>query len=105
MFRNYLLSAKVIILLSAGVLVGYAIGVSLASDAAKGRTVTMKAYIADFETYKAKLASSEIPMPAAIVAGVVMILGTFGAYELLAFGLAKGFAAVGRRLSGSTYPA
>ncbi len=104
MFKNHLISAKAIILLSVGVLVGHAIGRSLASDAAQGRSLTMKQYIADFDAHKAKLTSSEIPMPAAIIAGVVMLLGTFGAYELLALGLAKVFAAAERRLSPTPPP-
>lgn len=65
MFPNHLISAKVVILFSVGVLVGHAIGRSLASDAAQGRSLTMKEYIADFDAHKAKLTSSEIPMPAA----------------------------------------
>lgn len=105
MFQKHVLIAKAIIVVAIGLLVGYALGVSFANDVAKSRVVTMEEYVADFERYKADLESSDIPMPGAIVIGVVMVFGAFSIYELLAFGVAKGLAAVGgRRASSSVFP-
>lgn len=101
MLQKQLLVAKMFIALAVALVVGYAVGVSTAQDAERGRSLTLKAYIADFERHKANLESSDMPMAAAVVAGVIMVVGTFGLYELLAFGLVKGYHAVRGRASGS----
>ena len=50
---KYVLIAKSVVTLLLGVLFGYAIGGSMARDAARGRALTKDAYIADFERFKA----------------------------------------------------
>ncbi len=97
MSTQHVLIAKGVVTLLLGVLFGYAIGGSLARDAARGRALTRDEYIADFERFKAKLESKEAPMSISILSGVVMTLGTFGIYELLALGLAKVIGAVAGR--------
>ena len=98
---KYVLIAKSVVTLLLGLLFGYAIGGSMARDADRGRALTKDAYIADFERFKAKLETKDIPTSISIISGVVMTLGTFGICELLAFGLAKGIGAVaGRRSEG-----
>ncbi len=104
MSQKQLLLAKAIIGLLIGLVVGYAVGVSLAKDAAKGRALTMEQYVADFQRHKADLESSAIPMPAAVVIGVLMVFGAFALYEGLSYGLAKGFAAVASPTPSSSFP-
>ena len=94
------LVAKGTIALVAGLALGYAVGVSLAHDSEKGRALTMKVYIADFERHKADLESSQVPTWVALLAGVCITFATFLGYELLAFGLTKAIVAVDRRTSG-----
>src|SRR5213596_3761839 len=98
MFTKHVLIAKSVVTLLIGALFGYAIAGNVARDAARGRALTKDAYVADFERFKAKLETSEVPTPVAIVSGVVMALGAFGIYELLALGLAKAIGAVAVRL-------
>src|SRR6266550_2712713 len=98
MFTKHVLIAKSVVTLLIGALFGYAIAGNVARDAARGRALTKDAYVADFERFKAKLETSEVPTPVAIVSGVVMALGAFGIYELLALGLAKAIGAVAGRL-------
>ncbi len=100
MFTKHVLIAKSVVTLLIGALFGYAIAGNVARDAARGRALTKDAYVADFERFKAKLETSEVPTPVAIVSGVVMALGAFGIYELLALGLAKAIGAVAGRLGG-----
>src|SRR2546425_2797219 len=53
--------ARVIVALLFGIAMGYAIGQSLAGDAARGRTLTMKEYVANFENYKNHLIGDATP--------------------------------------------
>ena len=92
--------AKGSIAVLAGLAIGYYMGVDLAHDGAKGKNLTMKEYVDDFESYKARLQSSPVPMSLSLFAGVVLTLVTFGTYELLAAGLAKGIAVIDRRFVG-----
>jgi hypothetical protein len=92
-----LLFAKGSVVLLAGLALGYAVGISAAQDAERGRELTLKAYIADFEHYKAKLQSARIPMVGSLLAGVAFAVATFLSYELLALALAKAVIAVDRR--------
>jgi hypothetical protein len=94
--REHRVGARVIVAVVLGALLGYAIGASTKSDAERGRALTMKEYIADFDHHKAKLETSEVPMAVALISGVIMVAGLFGVYELLAFGLGKALAAVTR---------
>ena len=105
MIPKHLLLAKAVLLIALGLGLGYALGVSYAKDAIKARTITMEEYVADFERYKADLASSsDIPMPAAVVTGLIMVVGALGLYELLAMALAKGLAAVVTPDSATPFP-
>ncbi len=94
MSRDHIVGAKVVVALLLGVLLGYAIGNSLKRDAERGRALTMKQYVADFDRHKAKLETSEMPMALSLLSGVIMVATLFGVYELLAFGLGKALAAV-----------
>ncbi len=93
MLPKQLLVAKVIIVVSLGLLLGYALGISYANDISKARTLTLEEYVADFASYKADLESSDIGMPGAIAVGLIMAVGAFGLYELLGLGLAAALAA------------
>jgi len=88
--------ARIIVALLLGIAMGYGIGTSLASDAARGRALTMKDYVANFDTYKAKLESGS-PIAAMILAGVFLALVTFALYELLVWGVDRLLAALDRR--------
>jgi len=96
MAREHQVGARVIVAAVLGALLGYAIGVSTQNDAARGKALTMKAYVADFDRYKAKLETSDMPMPVALISGVIVVAGLFGVYELLALGLSKALAALTR---------
>ena len=96
MSREHQVGARVIVAVLLGALLGYAIGTSTKSDAERGKALTMKEYVADFDRHKAKLESSEMPMAVALISGVIMVAGVLGVYELLAFGLGKALAVVTR---------
>ena len=81
--------ARVIVAVLLGIATGYAVGKSLAKDAAEGRELTLKAFIAEFESHKEELTKSGMPMGLAIFSGVVMIVVVFGLYEVLVFALDK----------------
>ena len=84
-----MLVARLIVMVLFGIATGYAVGRSLASDAAKGRELTMKQYIADFDSHKKDLIGSEMPIAVAVVVGVLMVVVFFGVYELLVLGVDK----------------
>jgi len=96
MAREHQVGARVIVAVVLGALLGYAIGISTEHDVARGKGLTMKEYVADFDHYKAKLETSGMPMAVALISGVIMVAGLFGVYELLALGLGKALAAVTR---------
>ena len=96
MKREHAVVARVIVVLLLGVLLGYGLDTSLKGDAERGKELTMKQYVADFDRYKAKLEKSDMPLAVALVSGVIMVTILFGVYELLAFGLGKGLAAMTR---------
>jgi hypothetical protein len=77
------LVARLIVVILLGVATGYAVGKSVAKEAATGRELTLKQYIADFESHKEELVSSDMPMWLAIISSVLMIVVLFGVYELL----------------------
>ena len=80
------LIARLIVVILLGLATGYAVGKSVAKDAARGHELTLKQYIADFESHKEDLVSSDMPMWLAIISGVLMIVVFFGVYELLVLG-------------------
>ena len=75
---------------------GYAFGASVAHDAERGRTITMKQYVDDFDRYRSKLETSSVPIWGAVLTCIVMALGLFGAYEGLGFLLTKTLSALSR---------
>jgi hypothetical protein len=81
--------ARIVVAVVLGAIGGYAIGTSLANDAAKAETLTFKQYADDFERYKTDLAAGEMPMAAAVITGTVLIVAALGVYELLVFGLTR----------------
>jgi len=103
--QGHMIGARVVVALLLGALVGYAIGNSLQSDAERGKTLTLKQYVADFESYKEKLVSSEAPMAATVVMGMIMVALLFAVYELFAFGVGKALQAVAPRRSPGEPPA
>ncbi len=96
--------ARVIVALLIGIASGYGIGQSVASDAARGRALTMKEYVADFEKYKSHLIGSDTPVWAVMIAGVLMVVAAFGIYELLVLVVDKVLAAMDRRASSTDQP-
>jgi len=99
--RTRTLVARVIVAVLLGIATGYAVGTSLASDAARGRALTMKEYVANFDEYKKHLMGNDSPMWAAVIAGVFMVVAAFAVYELLVWVVDKLLAALDRR-RGST---
>ena len=89
--------ARVVVAVLIGLAFGYALGRSTAADAARGRGLTVKEYIADFESHKKELIASGVPMVAAVIIGMVMIVAVFGVYELLVYGMDKLLAKLDRR--------
>lgn len=96
MGREHIFVAKTLIAIVLGVLLGYGMASSTKADAARAKELTMKQYVADFDSYKAKLEGGQMPTGVAAVAGVLMVAAMFGAYEAIAFGLAKVFARITR---------
>jgi hypothetical protein len=94
--REHAVVARVIVALMLGGLLGYGLETSLKGDAERGKELTMKQYVADFDRHKADLEDSDMPTAVALVTGVIMVAGLFGVYELLAFGIGKGLAAITR---------
>jgi len=99
--RTRKIVARVIVAVLLGIATGYAVGTSLASDAARGRALTMKEYVANFDEYKKQLMGNDSPMWAAVIAGVFMVVAAFAVYELLVWVVDKLLAALDRR-RGST---
>ena len=97
--RTRKIVARVIVALLLGIATGYGIGTSLANDGARGRALTMKEYVANFESYKNHLIGNDGPMWAAFVAGVLMVVVAFGVYELLVWVVDRLLAAMDRRAS------
>ena len=96
------LIARLIVVILLGVATGYAVGKSVAKDAATGRELTLKQYIADFESHKEELVSSDMPMWLALISGVLMIVVLFGVYELLVLAADKALRAVDAVSSSTT---
>jgi len=105
MSRDHMIGARVVVALLLGALLGYAVGNSLNSDAERGKALTLKQYVADFESHKEKLVSSEAPMAVTVVMGMIMVALLFGVYELLVFGVGKALATVAGRRSPREPPA
>ncbi len=80
-----------------GIVTGYAVGTSLEKDAAQGRELTLKAYIAEFESHKKDLTDSDMPMAVAVLTGVLMVVVFLGVYELLVLGVDKTLGLLDRR--------
>ncbi len=67
--RTRKIVARVLVAVLLGIATGYAVGTSLASDAARGRALTIKEYVANFDEYKKHLLGNDSPMWAAVIAG------------------------------------
>ncbi len=76
----------------------------MASDAARGNSLTLKQYVADFENHKKELIKSDLPMPFSVVLGTLLIMLVFGFYELLVFGVDRLLGALDRRRSLADQP-
>jgi hypothetical protein len=100
--RTRKIVARLIVAVLLGIAAGYGIGQSLANDAARGRAITMKEYVADFDEYKNHLIGNDSPIWAAIIAGVFMVIAALGLYELLAWGVDKLLAVMDRRRVSAT---
>jgi Na+/H+-dicarboxylate symporter len=92
--------ARLIVAILSGIAVGYFFGTSVASDAARGRTLTLKEYIADFENHRRTLLRNDLPMWAALLTMVVLMLAFFGVYELLVVAVDRALRALDRRRGG-----
>lgn len=91
--------ARVIVAILLGIVIGYGAGVSAKEEAERGRALTMKEYIADFEHHKQELIESGTPMAAMLLGGVIFLIALLGVYELLAIGVDKALAFADRRNS------
>ncbi len=102
--RTRRIVARVIVAVLLGIVAGYGIGQSIASDVARGRALTMKEYVADFDHYRNKLMENGSPLWAAIIAGVFTVLGAVAVYELLVLVVDKVLAALDRRRATTDQP-
>ena len=59
--RTRKIVARVIVAVLLGIAAGYGIGQSLANDAARGRALTMKEYVANFDEYRNHLLGTPPP--------------------------------------------
>ncbi len=91
--------ARAIVALLFGIALSYAIGKSVEGDAARGRALTMKEYVADFESYRNHLIGNGSPIWAMIIAGVVIMVLVFAIYELLVWLVDKVLRAMDRRMN------
>jgi len=96
--------ARIVITLVIGLVVGALVGKSMQHDYEVGKNLTMKAYIADFEKYKADLMKNNVPVVYDIIGGMVLVLLVIGFYELLVFGVDKLIGLVERRREATAYP-
>jgi hypothetical protein len=97
--------ARIIVALLLGIAMGYAVGTSLAGDAARGRALTMKDYVDNFESYKSKLIGTGSPLWATIITVVLMVIVALAVYELLVWAVDRLLAALDRRrVSASDQP-
>ena len=96
--------ARALVALLFGIAMGYAIGKSIEADAARGRALTLKEYVADFERYRNHLIGNESPIWAMIIAGVVIMVLVFAIYELLVWLVDKVLAAMDRRINAADQP-
>ena len=99
--RTRKIVARIIVAILLGLVVGYGVGQSMASDVARGRALTMKEYVANFDEYRNKLMGNGSPLWAAIIAGVFMVLAAVAVYELLVWVVDKVLAALDRRAKNS----
>lgn len=96
MNRNIL--SRVIVAIILGLVVGYAIGRGLEQDAERGRNLTLKEYVSEFEAHKQKLAAAaDSPIAVMVFSGVVMMVLALGVYELLVLAVDRVLGAVDRR--------
>lgn len=100
--RTRRLVARVIVAVLLGIVAGYGVGQSMASDVARGRALTMKEYVANFDAYRNKLMGNGSPLWAAIIAGVFMVLAAVAIYEGLVWVVDKVLAALDRRRVSAT---
>ena len=101
--------ARILVTLVIGLLIGVAVAKSLEADATRGRSLTMKEYIEEFDSHKEKLTAGEMPLGASIFVVTLMVMVALGLYELLVFGVDKLLGLLGRRRevsvqSGTTPP-
>lgn len=101
--------ARLLVALVIGLLIGVAVAKSLEADATRGRSLTMKEYIEEFDSHKQKLTEGEMALGASIFVVTLMVMVALGLYELLVFGVDKLLGRFGRRRevrvqSGTTPP-
>lgn len=89
--------ARLIVALIIGIGIGYAVGQSMANDVARGKALTMKSYIDDFENHRKDLLSSDNPMSFSVIVGALLVLFFFGVYELLVFCVDRALRLLDRR--------
>jgi hypothetical protein len=87
-------AARLILLVTAGVVAGVLFHRSTLADLERSRTVTLEEYTAGFDDYRAELASVDLPLWGSVALVVFTLLVVFGGYELLAVGLAQALAMV-----------
>jgi len=92
-----MLLARLIVTLVIGLLIGVAVAKALEADVAKGKSLTMKEYIEEFDSHKEKLTEGEMPLGASIFVVTLMVMVAIGMYELLVFGVDRLLGVFGRR--------
>ena len=91
---QYHLIGRFIVILAAGILFGYLIVESSASDLALVEETTREVYEANYETYIAELRTGLMSPVESFLVGLVLAMGLFGLYEGASVGLARVLRAV-----------
>jgi hypothetical protein len=74
---------KCLLVAIAACLIGRWVSADMAADYAKGQALTLEAYTAGYEAYRAGLMDSTISLPVGILVAGIMITGLFAVYEVL----------------------
>ena len=89
--------ARLIVAVLLGLGLGYYFGVTVGRDAARGRALTLKEYIANFDSHKKALIKSEVPMWGALLTMVILMLSFIAVYELVVWAVDRALGALDRR--------
>jgi hypothetical protein len=83
------LLARLLVAVIIGLLLGVTVGKSMERDVAKGKSLTMKEYIEDFDNHRKDLTKGDMALGYAILIVTLMVMVLIGLYEVLVFAMDK----------------